>query len=244
MSYLGLHVTNGSPTGENVDPVAALSNNYQTIDTKIAATENLSFGVTPTLANGEAGMELVTADSLGSVFPFEQQLYVSDGTNWHKTDLHETWGSWITIPLAATAPLVVGGSGNTPQWRSSSWGRIELRGVIQPSTGVFTLNVWKMFYDGSVDTSALRAIGNRPASSVSIGSNCNYFQVVATSVPQSTPVGAETTCVICIVNDSTFTYMQMYYMFSETSTTPSAQHFNLDGIVWDKAVGGYAGNTV
>lgn len=245
MSFLGLHITDGSVTGENTDPVAALSNNYQKIDAGIALTQSVTFSQTVTninVPNAETGMEIAVADGSGVG---EQPLWVASGpSTWHKTDLVETWGSWTNIPLAATTPLVIGQAGDLPQWRTSSWGRLELKGTIQPNSGFFTNSVWKLFYDGTVDTSALRAIGNRPASGIAIGATAKYFQVVGTSIPGALPAGALSTCTICVTNDATFTYMQMYYNFSDTTTSPPAQYFKLDGMIWDKAVGGYAGNIV
>jgi hypothetical protein len=245
MSYLNLHITDGTVTGENVDPVAALDSNYDTLDTKFTATTAFLFTDTVNLANADQGQEVNITESVHAVSPFLQPQWVADsGGTWHKTDNKEIWAAWQTLTIAASTPTIISG-GRTPQFRTSSWGRIELRGNVKPSAGNFTLNVWKLLFDGvAATTSPIRAIGNRPNSTVSLAATSKYFRVVGSSPAQAAPVGAETNAFLCMTNDATFAFFQIYYMFTDTSTTPANQIFNLDGIIWDKQTGGYAGNTV
>lgn len=241
MSYLGLHITDGTITGENVDPVAALANNYDLIDTKITARMAFNAGSTVNLANAEPGQEIVISDNTGAVSPFENPMWVADSVGvWHKTDLKETWGAWTTIPLTAT--FVAFSAGRTPQYRISNWGRIELRGTMKPAAGNFTNNVWVKFFDGVVNSaSTLAPPGNRPKTSVSTGTSCFWFKTLAANQPQLVPTGAFTNAVLC-ANDIPGSALNLYVLFVDTSTAPAGQFISINSVLWDKQATGYAGN--
>lgn len=241
MVYLNLHRTDGTVTGENVDPVAALDNNYDIIDNGITAMQGFQGGATVNLANADTGQEVTPADASS---PAYCALWVADNTGtWHDADTTETWGAWTSITLNPSAsPAVTTGAGRPPQFRKSNYGRLELRGCIAPTAGNFTLNVWKLWYDGSTNSDAIHLIANRPNTPISIGATAKYFKVVGTAISAGS-AGQENSCVVCVTNDPTFTYMQMYYMFTDTSTTPSGQNFCLDGMIWDMQGAPYAGTT-
>jgi hypothetical protein len=161
-NYFNLHATDGSPTGEFVDPVAALDNNYTAIDAGLAGFQHFNTSTAVVnLSNPEVGQEVVsTFDSTSSyiingafVGP-GGGMWVADNTNtWRKAQQVETWGPWIPIKTTLT---VSGLFFATISYRVSNFGRTELDGYM----GGYPIvkNNWTAFHDPAVAAPADRIL--------------------------------------------------------------------------------------
>lgn len=125
MVYLNLHDT--VPGVDLVDPVVAINNNWDQIDSKFKLLDSGASAVGTGAVNPETGMEF-SASGLGT-----PDVGVWDGAAYTKITTSETWGAWQSITLPANFNTVI--SGKTPQLRLGSQGRKQLRGAVQYQAG-------------------------------------------------------------------------------------------------------------
>lgn len=123
MVYLNLSHT---PNSDLVDPVAALNNKWDLIDSKFAAMDSGASPVGTGVTNPEQSMEFVGS---GLATP---DIKVYDGAAYNGISTVETFGSWTNITLATNFNAV---ASRTPALRVSNLGRVQTRGAVQYQTG-------------------------------------------------------------------------------------------------------------
>lgn len=134
MVFLNLHRTSGST--DLVDPVIALDNNWDQIDSKFHSMDSGSSPVGTGAVNPETGM----AFSASNLSP-NPTIGVWDGVAYDSISTSETWVAWQNITLATNFSAV---TGRVPQLRLSNKGRVQCRGAIQYLTGT---TVWPTGYN-------------------------------------------------------------------------------------------------
>jgi hypothetical protein len=234
-NYLTLHTTDGSSSGENVDPVAALNNNYDVIDTGLHGYQSFnSYQAVVNLANPEIGQEIVPAFDDGSGFVYSDgayfgpggSLWVADNTNtWREGNFKEVWGAWNSLQNTSGV-----GFGNHLQYRTSNLGRVEWDGYL---TGAFPSNgTWLTIHDPNLATPKIPYAGNGP---IVLG-GAIYFQQGCTDYGGST-IGDQITWAFDSVNIASTLYLRVRAAYTEVVVSAGTTNY-INNITYDA---GYAG---
>lgn len=214
MSYFTLHTTDGSSTGENVDPVAALGNNFDAIDSGLqSGYQAFNTGTAPAYTNGEIG-QAVFPSYIASGDTGGAKLWVFDGTNWHQSDQEEVWGSWLLLPVTDTAHQTNGGA-----IRLSNFNRVEIEiDSSWASAGVpNNKGLWTTFYDPN-----LVSAGSRIPASYAPSPNLPNPHVVLGGIgltSDNTGRGEMVRWAFDTVTISTSNFLRIRYCYTDVTTS-------------------------
>lgn len=123
MPYLNLHRTNGAT--DLVDPIVALDNNWDQIDSKFKLMDSGSSPVGTGVVNPETGMQF-SASGLAT-----PDIGAFNGATYDKINVVETWGAWQTLTLSGSFTA----TSRLPRLRVSNLGHVQCRGAVQFQTG-------------------------------------------------------------------------------------------------------------